>query len=145
MLHVHEIVWAYIVVSCAIWEFLRWFYLGFGCTVLHMQLDEIKCTLLHKIAYFIFARVVKRAQNWLFINAVCAIFFSAYLANISHFALFFASLDNFSLIVCIKHGFTGMLTRCVHVFNYTMRKTLSSSLLPFRLYLNCFSDEWEFS
>ena len=53
-----------------------------------MQLDEIKCTLLYTISYFIFARVEKQAQNLLLINAV-----SVYYLCVSskYFTLVFAS------------------------------------------------------
>ena len=78
-----------------------------------MQLDEIKCTLLHKISNFSFSRVVKQAQNGLFINAVCAVYFSVsskYFACRIIFCMsrhFFFFFFFFSLKVCIKHGFTG--------------------------------------
>ena len=96
--------------ACAIFRissmflFRLWVYRLF----LHMQIDEIKCTLLHKISYFIFARVVKQGQNCSCLSILSMLFISAYLENISHFALFFASLEIFfSLTVCIKYGFTG--------------------------------------
>ena len=69
---------------------------------------------------------------------------SAYLTNILHFALFFASLDIFSLTVCMMYGFTGtcqicakidhkqvklfIFTKCLHVFNNLTRGTLSPSV-----------------
>ena len=72
-----------------------------------MQLDEIKCTLLHKIPYFIFARVVKQAQNLLCINAVCAVYFSVSSKYFAFPIIFRMFRHFFALKVCIKHGISG--------------------------------------
>ena len=91
--------------SCAILKFLWCFYLDWFC-LFRVQLDEIKCALLHKISYLIFALFVKQAQNWLIFSAVCVIYFSVsnkYFA----FRIMFRKFRHFSLTVCIKHGFTG--------------------------------------
>ena len=60
-------------------------------------------SLLHKFSYFIFAHVVKLAKKIECLSMLSVLFISAYLSYISHFALFFASLD--ILFVCIKFIF----------------------------------------
>ena len=150
----------YKLLSCAILEFLRCFY--FKAKVeeilkLHVnqnrQLDKINCTLRYKSSGCETLKLKIDCLSMLFVLFISAYM---YLANISYFALFFTSVNIFSLTVCIKHGFTGscqifadiyknipeqlklfIFTRCAHVFNYLMRKTLSP--------IFCLSDEWEFS
>ena len=116
-----------------------------------MQFDEIKCTLLHKISYFICARVVKHAQNLLFISAVCTIYFSVSSKNLA-FHIIFRKIRHFFVNSVHKtFGYTGTcqifadiyknipqtgevfhIYQVVHAFNYLKRGTLSPSLLPFR-------------
>ena len=82
-----------------------------------MQLDEIKCTLLHKISYFIFARVVNKLKlDCLSMPSV--LFISAYLANSKYFALFFASLDIFFVNSVYKNGFTGTCQIFAHIYKH---------------------------
>ena len=118
-----------------------------------VSIDEIKCTLLHKISYFIRARVVKHAQNLLFINVVCAIYFSVSSKNVA-FRIMFRKFRHF--FVNNVHKTWHMAKRApvrylqistrnmpqtdkefhiyqvVRAYNYLIRRTSSPSILPFR-------------
>ena len=67
------------------------------------------------------ARVVKQAQNWLFINAVCAIYFGVSSKPFA-FRIIFRMFRHFSLTVCIKHGFTGTWQTFADISNNALRR-----------------------